>query len=184
MKWDGGKAWPVGHTAQFDPASSPAAAQWTAGLSPAPTGQPPTVLERLLLEHTTSVDRVVELLYDEGSGCPALRRVDHMGEVTCYTRVPQRISTVSPLAEVTLGGNTVWIRTADGRLWLARNCLGTACRGDTAEAVPTPWRLCSTGSSTTSPAHRSQGTRPHPTASSHSSKPLLRTRRPPTSAPS
>jgi hypothetical protein len=119
LQWDGGKAWPVGHTARFDPASSPAAAEWTARLSPAPAGQPPTVLERLLLEHATSVDRVVELLYDEVSGCPALRRVDHMGEMTLFTRVPQRISTVPPLAEVTLGGNTVWIRTADGRLWLA-----------------------------------------------------------------
>jgi hypothetical protein len=124
LQWDGGKAWPVGHTAQFDPASSPAAAEWTARLTPAPAGQPPTVLERLLLDHTTSVDRVVELLYDEVSGCPALRRVDHMGQVTVYTRVPQRISTVSPLAEVTLGGHTVWIRTADGRLWLAPELTG------------------------------------------------------------
>ena len=95
LQWDGGKVWPVGHTAQFDPASSPAAAEWTARLSPAPAGQPPKVLERLLLEHATSVDRVVELLYDEVSGCPALRRVDHMGEMTLFTRVPQRISTVS-----------------------------------------------------------------------------------------
>jgi hypothetical protein len=36
LQWDGGKAWPVGHMAQFDPASSPAAAEWTARLSPAP----------------------------------------------------------------------------------------------------------------------------------------------------
>ncbi|HUZ51678.1 MAG TPA: hypothetical protein VMU94_04020 [Streptosporangiaceae bacterium] len=33
--WDGGKAWPVGQTAKFDPDSCPAAAQWTAGLRPA-----------------------------------------------------------------------------------------------------------------------------------------------------
>lgn len=123
-QWDGGKGCPGGHTAQFDPASSPAAAEWTARLTPAPAGQPPTVLERLLPDHTTSVDRVAELLYDQVSGCPALRRVDHMGEVTVYTRVPQRISTVSPLAEVTLGGHTVWIRTADGRLWLAPELIG------------------------------------------------------------
>jgi len=96
LKWDGGKAWPVGHTAPFDPASSPAAAQWTAGLSPGPTGQPPTVLERLLLEHATSVDRVVELLYDEGIGVPSpapsrpYRRSDllHAGASTDQQRFP------------------------------------------------------------------------------------------------
>lgn len=119
LRWDGGKAWPAGETAQFNPVSSPAAVEWTAQLRPASTDQPPTVLERLLLEHASTVDRVVELLYDETSGCPALRRTDHMGETTVYARVPQRISTLAPLSEVTLGGHTVWIRTADNRLWLA-----------------------------------------------------------------
>lgn len=119
LRWDGGQAWPTGETAEFDPVSSPAAAEWTAQLRPASTDQPPTVLERLLLEHASTVDRVVELLYDDTSGCPALRRTDHMGETTVYARVPQRISTLAPLSEVTLGGHTVWIRTADNRLWLA-----------------------------------------------------------------
>jgi hypothetical protein len=119
LRWDGGKAWPTGETAEFDPASSPAAAEWSAQLRPASTDQPPTVLERLLLEHVSAVDRAVELLYDDTSGCPALRRTDHMGETTVYARVPQRISTLAPLSEVTLGGHTVWIRTADNRLWLA-----------------------------------------------------------------
>ena len=57
LRWDGGKAWPVGQTAQFDPDSCPAAAQWTAGLRPAPSVQPPTVLECQLLEHVSSIDR-------------------------------------------------------------------------------------------------------------------------------
>lgn len=67
-----------------------------------------------------------ELLYDEASGFPAVRRTDHMGKVTVFASTPQRISTVSRLAEVTLGGGyTVWIRTEDGRLWLAPYVAGT-----------------------------------------------------------
>jgi hypothetical protein len=124
LRWDGGKAWPTGETAEFDPASSPASAEWTAKLRSAPSGQPPTVLERLLLEHASTVDRVVELLYDDVSGCPALRRTDHLGETLVYARVPQRISTLSPPSEVTLGGQTVWIRTEDRRLWLAPEVAG------------------------------------------------------------
>jgi hypothetical protein len=33
-QWDGGTAWPVGQHAEFDPASCPAAAEWTACLRP------------------------------------------------------------------------------------------------------------------------------------------------------
>jgi hypothetical protein len=123
QRWDGGKAWPVGQTAQFDPASCPAAAEWTARLDSAPAGQPPTVLERHLLEYVHSVDRG-ELLHDEASGCAAVRRIDHMGKVTVYACVPQRISTLAPLAEVVLSDNTVWIRTSDGGLWLAPSLPG------------------------------------------------------------
>jgi hypothetical protein len=123
-QWDGGKAWPVGQTAQFEPTSCPAAAEWTARLRPAPVGQPPTVLERRLLEHISEVDRG-ELLYDDASGCPAVRRTDHLGTVTVYACVPQRIGTLAPLAEVILSsGYTVWIRTSDGGLWLAPSLPG------------------------------------------------------------
>jgi hypothetical protein len=121
--WDGGKAWPVGRPAQFDPASCAAATEWTARLHPAAAGQPPTVLERHLLEHVSEVD-VGELLYDDASGCPALRRTDHLGKVTVYACVPQRISTVAPLSEVILSGATVWVRTGDGGLWLAPSMPG------------------------------------------------------------
>ena len=117
LAWDGGGAWPVGQTAEFDPDSCSAATEWTARLRPVSAGQPPTVLERQLLENVSS-DRG-ELLYDEASGCAAVRRTDHLGEVTVYACVPQRISTVAPLSEVILSGNTVWIRTSDGGLWLA-----------------------------------------------------------------
>lgn len=123
LRWDGGKAWPVGEPAVFDPASCPAAAEWTARLRPAPAGQPPTVLERHLLENVKSVDHG-ELLYDDASGCAAVRRTDHLGEVTVYACVPQRISTLAPLSEVTLSGDTVWIRTSDGGLWLAPSLPG------------------------------------------------------------
>jgi hypothetical protein len=118
LAWDGGKSWPVGQTAEFDPASCAVAAEWTDRLRPAAGSQPPTVLERLLLQHVTSVDRG-ELLYDETSGCAAVRRTDHMGEVTIHAGVSQRISTFAPLAEVILSDRTVWVRTSDGGLWLA-----------------------------------------------------------------
>src|SRR5215831_1484537 len=124
LHWDGGKAWPVGQYAEFDPASSPAAAEWTARLRPAPAGQPPTVLERQLLDRVSDVDRG-ELLYDDASECAAVRRTDHMGEVTVYACVPQRINTLAPLSEVVLSpGYTVWIRTHDGGLWLAPSLPG------------------------------------------------------------
>lgn len=55
--WDGGEDWPAGETAQFHPDSCPAAAEWTARLRPAPADQPPTVLERQLLENVGSIDR-------------------------------------------------------------------------------------------------------------------------------
>ena len=48
-----------------------------------------------------------------------MRRTDHLGTVIVYARSPWRISTLAPLAEVTLSSNTVWIRTSDKRLWLA-----------------------------------------------------------------
>ncbi len=123
LRWDGGEAWPIGAIAQFDPASCPAAAEWTARLRPAPAGQPPTVLERELLGYVHSIDRG-ELLYDDASGCAALRRTDHLDRVTVFACVAQRISTVAPLSEVILGGGTVWIRTSDGGLWLAPSLPG------------------------------------------------------------
>jgi hypothetical protein len=123
QRWDGGKAWPVGQTAEFDPACCPAATEWSSRLRPVPADQPPTVLERQLLENVTSVDRG-DLLCDEASGCAAVHRTDHLGKVTVYACVPQRISTFAPLSEVVLSGSTVWIRTSDGGLWLAPSLLG------------------------------------------------------------
>jgi hypothetical protein len=116
--WDGGEDWPAGETAVFHPDSCRAAAEWTAQLRPISADQPPTVLERQLLDNVDSFDRG-ELLYDEASGYPAVRRTDHLDEVTVYACVPQRISTVAPLSEVILSDDTVWIRTSDGGLWLA-----------------------------------------------------------------
>ncbi|HEY1823791.1 MAG TPA: hypothetical protein VGG83_28125 [Trebonia sp.] len=118
LQWDGGRSWPAADVAQFDPVSSPAAAEWTERLRPAPVGQPPTVLERRLLEHIGSTDHGV-LLYDDASGCSAVRRTDHLGKVTVFASVAQRISTVAPLSAVTLGGHTVWVHTEDGGIWLA-----------------------------------------------------------------
>lgn len=122
-QWDSGRSWPVGPTAEFDPASCPQATEWTARLRPGLVGEPPTVLERQLLEHVSSIDRG-ELLYDDTSGCAAVRRTDHMGNVTIYAGVPQRISTLASLSEVTLSSDTVWIRTGDNGLWLAPSLAG------------------------------------------------------------
>jgi hypothetical protein len=118
LQWDGGRQWPAADVAEFDPVSSPAAAEWTERLRPAPADQPPTVLERRLLANIRSIDHGV-LLYDDASGCAAVRRTDHLGKVTVFASVAQRISTVAPLSAVTLGGHTVWIHTEDGGIWLA-----------------------------------------------------------------
>jgi len=100
------------------PLSSPAAAEWTERLRPAPVGRPPTVLERRLLESVRSTDHGV-LLYDDASGSAAVRRTDYRGKVTVFASVAQRISTVAPLSAVTLGGHTVWVHTEDGGIWIA-----------------------------------------------------------------
>jgi hypothetical protein len=118
LQWDGGSQWPTPEVAPFDPVSSPAAAEWTQRLHPAPAGQPPTVLERRLLSNIHNPSQG-ELLYDDASGCSAVRRTDHLGKVTVFASVAQRISTVAPLSAVTLGGRTVWIHTEDGGIWLA-----------------------------------------------------------------
>jgi hypothetical protein len=122
-RWDGGVAWPVGEVAEFDLASCPAAGEWTSRLRPAPADQPPTALERQLLEQVRSVDKG-ELLYDDASGCPAVRRTDHSGKITMFACVPQRIGTLAPMSQVILSGSTVWIRTSDGGLWLAPSLPG------------------------------------------------------------
>jgi hypothetical protein len=54
----------------------------------------------------------------------ASTRYRHWPFRCCSSPVPQRISTVAPLSEVTLSGSTVWIRTSDGRLWLAPSLPG------------------------------------------------------------
>jgi hypothetical protein len=118
LDWDSGRSWPAPDVAEFDPVSSPAAAEWTGRLRPAPADQPPTVLERRLLDRIGDTDQG-ELLYDDASGCPAVRRTDHLGKVTVFASVAQRISTVAPLSAVTLGGRTVWVHTEDGGIWLA-----------------------------------------------------------------
>ena len=118
LQWDGGSSWPAADVAEFDPVSSPAAAEWTERLRPAPVGQPPTVLERRLLANVRSIDQGV-LLYDDASGCSAVRRTDHLGKVTVFASVAQRISTVAPLSAVTLGVHTVWVHTEDGGIWIA-----------------------------------------------------------------
>jgi hypothetical protein len=71
------------------------------------------------------------------------------GTATVYARSPWRISTLAPLAEVTLSSNTVWIRTSDNGLRLAPSQPGHGLTWGYRGAGPSPSQPSSTDSSTT-----------------------------------
>lgn len=121
--WNGGRDWPVGAAVQFNPDKGSVAAEWTARLVPAPREQSPTVLERWILSLGESADSEV-LLHDEATGAPAVLRTHTRGERVVFAAAPQRISTEARLEELILSEHTVWIRTADGQLWLAPHVTG------------------------------------------------------------
>jgi hypothetical protein len=67
-------------------------------------------------------DMIDQTLTDPQTGLPVARS----GGGTLRAAVPQRLPAAAPLAEVTLDhGYKVWIRTADGKLWLAPGQSGT-----------------------------------------------------------
>jgi hypothetical protein len=155
--WDGGEDWPAGEIAQFDPGSCRAASEWTARLRPGAAGQPPTVLERQLLENLHSIDRG-ELLYDEASGYPAVRRTTTWARSPCTPACPSA-SAPSPScpksSSAAIPYGSAPVMAAFGS---RPSCPGVACPGGTAGAGLPPWPRSWTGSWTTSPARPSQHT--------------------------
>jgi hypothetical protein len=123
LRWDGGKDWPHGESIELYPDRCPIAAEWVEALEPAPGDMPPTVAERRLLSGRRDHEDPL-LLHDLATAAPAVGHTDDRGELTVTATCPQRIPSLAPLAEVILSHGTVWIRTDDGRLWLAPNISG------------------------------------------------------------
>ena len=111
---DGGRDLPFSTLAQFRPDNgSELAVEFISRLEPC---------ERTAAFALFADETVAETLIDPQTGLPAAR--SHGG--TVRTAVPQRLPAAAPLAEVTLDhGGKVWIRTADGNLWLAPEQSGT-----------------------------------------------------------
>jgi hypothetical protein len=76
-----------------------------------------------------------ETLTDPAIDAPVIRNEDG----TLLAAVPQRLPATAPLAELILD-RPVWVRTADGTLYLAPKDACWACPGGTAAAAPAPWR--------------------------------------------
>ncbi|WP_344681403.1 hypothetical protein [Saccharopolyspora taberi] len=104
-RWDGGAGFPYSKVERFDPAATPHGTEWAARLEP-------TV--RTAAFERIDPDGRGETLIDPATDAPAVRRPD--GEITAA--VPQRLTTISPLAEIILG-DPIWIRVEDGTLYLA-----------------------------------------------------------------
>jgi hypothetical protein len=117
--WDGGAEWPAGATARVQPYRCPTAAEWAARFVPVAGDLPPTVLEQDLLTSVRGRGDTGEVLQDRQTGLPAVYCNRHTVKEYIETPVPQRLPTTSALTSVTLSVNTVWMRTQDGRLWIA-----------------------------------------------------------------
>ncbi|MDT0321434.1 hypothetical protein [Streptomyces millisiae] len=119
--WNGGDDWHTGEPVSARPDLCPTAAEWARRLEKTPRDQAPTVLQHQVL--TAGRDpKKDELLHDPVTGLPALRRQQRRAQhlpADIYTLTLQRLPTTSPLDSVILSGDTVWVRTEDGRLWFA-----------------------------------------------------------------
>ncbi|HEX4787797.1 MAG TPA: hypothetical protein VH372_05005 [Actinospica sp.] len=130
LRWDGGRDWPHGKSIELYPDRCPIAAEWVETLDPAPGDLPPTVAERRLLSGRRDHEDPL-LLHDLATAAPAVGHTDQRGELTVTATCPRRIPSLAPLAEVILSHGAVWIRTDDGRLWLAPDISGVSLsRGD------------------------------------------------------
>ncbi|MDC0771738.1 hypothetical protein [Streptomyces sp. HD] len=118
QRWDGGQDWHTGAVTSVYPTLCTTAREWAQRLVPADTDQPPTVLEKVLLDNARDADTDV-LLHDPVAGLPVLHRAPGTDNTDLFTFCLQRLPTQSPLASVTLSGSISWIRTQDGTLWLA-----------------------------------------------------------------
>src|SRR2546423_105201 len=105
---DGGRDFPFSTLAQFQPDDTgKLLAEFAARLRPT---------ERTAAFALFSGDMVDQMLTDPQTGLPAVRSVGG----TLRAAVPQRLPAFAPLAEVTFDhGRQLWIRTDDGKLWLA-----------------------------------------------------------------
>ncbi|WP_370424231.1 hypothetical protein AB8O64_36355 (plasmid) [Streptomyces sp. QH1-20] len=125
-RYDGGDDWHAGELVHVRPTVCQIAAEWAARLKPAPTGQPPTVLEHDLLANVNTTT----LFHDPGTLLPAALDAGTDGDEddpdALHTLVPQRLPTTGQLEKVHLSDDNVWIRTAadpesglPAGLWLA-----------------------------------------------------------------
>ena len=124
QSWDGGRDWATGTVIQVDPANCPAAGEWARRLLPRPNTDAPTVLENRLLDQARRTEATA-LLHDPDTDLPALRITDSVrGIDRILAPAHQRLPALLPLRETILSGEAVWIRTDDGRLWLAPQSAG------------------------------------------------------------
>jgi hypothetical protein len=108
IEWNGGTDLPYSTRIEVRPGESSTAKEWAARLVPAD----PRLAAFSTFSEASGADRH---LVDPETGAPAINR----GNDALFVAVPQRIASSSPLAEVILEDHTVWVRTGDGRLWLA-----------------------------------------------------------------
>ncbi|MDX2762917.1 hypothetical protein [Streptomyces europaeiscabiei] len=118
QRWDGGQDWHTGAVNSVYPGSCATAREWAQRLVPAASSEPPTVLEKVLLDNGRNADTDV-LLHDPVAGIPVLHRAPGTPDANLFTYTLQRLPTRSPLAALILRGSTCWIRTQDGTLWFA-----------------------------------------------------------------
>ncbi|SNT61928.1 hypothetical protein SAMN05216276_108621 [Streptosporangium subroseum] len=105
-EWDGGEYFPFSAFTEVTPRAGTAAGEWAATLTPSSRTAAHAAVGRSSIQHTHQ---------DPATGLPAI--TDEKGVL--YAAVPQRLPATAPLAQVILQDATVWIRTADGRLYLA-----------------------------------------------------------------
>ncbi|MFE3163383.1 hypothetical protein [Streptomyces sp. NPDC059224] len=118
QRWDGGRDWHTGAVVSVRPDACTTAREWAKRLVPAAADQPPTVLEKVLLDNGREADSDV-LLHDPVAGVPVLQRAPDTGPTDLSTCTLQRLPTRSPLAALVLSAGICWIRTEDQTLWLA-----------------------------------------------------------------
>ncbi|MFE1612983.1 hypothetical protein ACFW7P_30100 [Streptomyces albidoflavus] len=118
QSWNAGADWHTGAVTKLDPRTCSTAREWAARLTRARRDQPPTVLEKLLLNNGNDPERDV-LLHDPVTGTPVLHLEPGTRRAGMLSFNLQRLPTRSPLATLTLSNGTTWVRTDDGILWLA-----------------------------------------------------------------
>ncbi|MGW1163395.1 hypothetical protein ACWD5Q_33100 [Streptomyces sp. NPDC002513] len=117
QRW-GTQDWHTGALSQVRPDLCTTAHEWAQRLVPTVPDQPPTVLEKVLLDNGRFAATDV-LLNDPVAGIPVLHQSPGTRNAYLLTYALQRLPTSSPLAAVVLSGNLCWIRTQDGTLWIA-----------------------------------------------------------------